>query len=114
MLGGVLDIKPIIEIDKDGALVATEKVRGRQKSLKRIVDIACEHGVELDKQIISVVHGNDQETCDKVAEMMMERAHCRGIIKSWVGCAIGAHTGPGIVAVVFSNASDEKYAQYLK
>ena len=114
VLGGVLDIKPIIEIDKDGALVATEKVRGRQKSLKRIVDIACEHGVELDKQIISVVHGNDQETCDKVAEMMMERAHCRGIIKSWVGCAIGAHTGPGIVAVVFSNASDEKYAQYLK
>ena len=76
--------------------------------------LANDETLEKIERVISVVHGNDQETCDRVAEMMMERAHCRGIIKSWVGCAIGAHTGPGIVAVVFSNASDEKYAQYLK
>lgn len=114
VVGGVLDIKPIIEINEEGALVSTEKIRGRQKSLKRIVDIACAHGVELEKQIISVVHGNDPATCDKVAQMMTEKAHCRGVIKSWVGCAIGAHTGPGIIGIVFLNASEEKYAEYLK
>ena len=114
VVGGVLDIKPIIEINEEGALVSTEKIRGRQKSLKRIVDIACTHGVELEKQIISVVHGNDPATCDKVAQMMTEKAHCRGVIKSWVGCAIGAHTGPGIIGIVFLNASEEKYAEYLK
>lgn len=114
VLGGVLDIKPIIEVDENGALTATEKIRGRQKSLKRVVDLVCERGADLDKQIIGVVHGNDPETCDKVSNMVMERTHCRGIIKSWVGCAIGAHTGPGIIGVVFLNASEEKYAEYLK
>ena len=34
VLGGVLDVKPIIEVNDEGALVAFEKVRGRHKSLK--------------------------------------------------------------------------------
>ncbi len=114
VLGGVLDLKPIIEVNDDGALVAIEKVRGRHKSLKRCVELVGERGVELDKQIIGVVHGNDPETCDKVADMLTEKYHCKGIIKSWVGCAIGAHTGPGIIGIVFLSAGEEKYAEYLK
>lgn len=65
VLGGVLDLKPIIEVNDDGALVAIEKVRGRHKSLKRCVELVGERGVELDKQVIGVVHGNDPETCEK-------------------------------------------------
>ena len=114
VLGGVLDLKPIIEINQDGALVATEKIRGRHKSLKRCVELVGERGVELDKQIISVVHGNEPETCEKVCAMLEEKYHCHDIIRSWVGCAIGAHTGPGIIGIVFLNASEEKYAEYLK
>ena len=114
VLGGVLDVKPIIEVNDEGALVAFEKMRGRHKSLKRCVEQVGERGVELDKQIIGVVHGNDPKTCEQVCEVLMEKYHCRGIIKSWVGCAIGAHTGPGIIGIVFLSASEEKYADYLK
>ncbi len=114
VLGGVLDVKPIIEVNDEGALVAFEKVRGRHKSLKRCVELVGERGVELDKQIIGVVHGNAPKTCEQVCEVLMEKYHCRGIIKSWVGCAIGAHTGPGIIGIVFLSASEEKYADYLK
>lgn len=114
VLGGVLDVKPIIEVNDEGALVAFEKVRGRHKSLKRCVELVGERGVELDKQIIGVVHGNDPKTCEQVCEVLMEKYHCCGIIKSWVGCAIGAHTGPGIIGIVFLSASEEKYADYLK
>ena len=114
VLGGVLDVKPIIEVNDEGALVAFEKVRGQHKSLKRCVELVGERGVELDKQIIGVVHGNDPKTCEQVCEVLMEKYHCRGIIKSWVGCAIGAHTGPGIIGIVFLSASEEKYADYLK
>lgn len=114
VLGGVLDVKPIIEVNDEGALVAFEKVRGRHKSLKHCVELVGERGVELDKQIIGVVHGNDPKICDHVCEVLTEKYHCRGIIKSWVGCAIGAHTGPGIIGIVFLSASEEKYADYLK
>lgn len=110
----MLDIKPIIEVNDDGALVAIEKVRGRHKSLKRIVDIVGERGVELDKQTIAVVHGNDAATCEKVKGMLMEKYHCKDVIGSFVGCAIGAHTGPGVIGIVFLSGSQEKYAEYLK
>ncbi len=114
VLGGVLDLKPIIEVNDDGALVAFEKVRGRTKSLKRCVEIVGERGVKLEQQVIGIVHGNDKETCDRVKDMLMEQYHCRGIIESQVGCAIGAHTGPGIIGIVFLSADEEKYAEYLK
>lgn len=114
VVGGVLDIKPIIEVNDDGALVAFEKVRGRMKSLKRCVDLVGERGVDLEKQEIAVVHGNDPETCTKVKEMLTEKYHCKNIIESQVGCAIGAHTGPGIIGIVFLSASEEKYREYLK
>lgn len=113
VLGGVLDLKPIIEVNREGALQAIEKVRGRQKSLKRCVELVGERGCELDKQRIAVVHGNDAATCEKVCTMLTEKYGCQEIIRSWVGCAIGAHTGPGIIGIVFLNASEEKYAEYL-
>ncbi|WFR58258.1 DegV family protein [Anaerocolumna sp. AGMB13025] len=99
--GGLLDIKPIIEINEDGALVAIEKVRGRMKSLKRLVDIAGERGVDLENQTIGLVHGDDIQTLNTVKEMMIEKYGCRNFIESYVGCAIGAHTGPGIIGVIF-------------
>lgn len=114
VLGGVLDLKPIIEVNDDGALVAIEKVRGRMKSLKRCVEIVGERGVGLENQEIGIVHGNDPEVCAKVKEMLEEKYHCKKIIESQVGCAIGAHTGPGIIGIVFLSASEEKYAEYLK
>lgn len=114
VLGGVLDIKPVIDVDDNGALNAIEKVRGRGKSLKRIVEIVGERGVELDQQIIGVCHGNDPAACKKVQDMLLEKYHCKGILESFVGCAIGAHTGPGIIGIVFLSASEEKYRKYLQ
>ncbi len=113
VLGGILDIKPIIEVNDDGALVAFEKVRGRQKSLKRCVELVGERGVNLDRQVIAMVHGNDREAFDRTKQMLEEAYHCKGIIESRVGCAIGAHTGPGIIGIVFLSASEEAYAKWL-
>nr|WP_246240695.1 DegV family protein [Anaerocolumna sedimenticola] len=99
--GGLLDIKPIIEVDNNGALVAIEKVRGRIRSLKRLVDIVGERGVDLTSQTIGLVHGDDIETMNMVKNMLIEKYGCRTFLESYVGCAIGAHTGPGIIGIIF-------------
>ncbi len=99
--GGLLDIKPIIEINDDGALVAIEKVRGRMRSIKRLVEIAGERGDDLTSQTIGLVHGDDKPTLQIVKEMLIEKYGCRNFIESYVGCAIGAHTGPGIIGIIF-------------
>ena len=42
------------------------------------------------------------------------RYHVKGFLEGRVGCAIGAHTGPGILGIVFLNETNEKYEEYLK
>ncbi len=99
--GGLLDIKPIIEITDAGALQAIEKVRGRGKSLKRIVEIVGERGKDLKEQTIGLVHGDDKKTIEEVKEMLREKYGCQNFLESYIGCAIGAHTGPGVIGVIF-------------
>lgn len=99
--GGLLDIKPIIEVNNDGALKSIEKVRGRQKSIKRMIEIVGERGADLTWQTVGVVHGDDAVTMQSVKEMLSEAYGCKHFQDNFVGCAIGAHTGPGIIGIVF-------------
>ena len=99
--GGLLDIKPMIEVNDDGALVSFEKVRGRKKSLQRLIDLVGERGNDIENQVIALLHGDCEETMLEVKEEIERRYHPKEIKTNYVGCAIGAHTGPGIIAVIF-------------
>lgn len=101
--GSLLDIKPIIQVNDIGALESIEKVRGRQKSLKRLVEMVGEIGKDLPNQIIGLLHGDDKETLEVVKEMLKNTYGCKHFMENYVGCAIGAHTGPGIIGIIFLN-----------
>lgn len=111
--GTVLDVKPIIIVDENGSLKAVEKVRGWKKAQKRILDMVGEKGKSLEKQVIGVCYGTDKEAYDHIREELKERYHVKGLIEGRVGCAIGAHTGPGILGIVFLNEINEAYEPYL-
>lgn len=104
--GGLLDIKPIIRVNKEGALEAFEKVRGRHRSIKRLVELTGERGADLQNQTIGLVHGDCHDTLLEIKRMLTEKYGCTKFIENYVGCAIGAHTGPGIVAITFLNEAD--------
>ncbi len=114
LAGTVLDIKPIIIVDENGALKAVEKVRGWKKAQKRILDMVGEKGADLEKQVVGVCYGTDREAYDYLKEQLVERYHVKGLLEGRVGCAIGAHTGPGILGIVFLYEINEKYVEYLK
>lgn len=101
--GTILDLKPIIIVTKTGALSAIEKVRGRQKSLKRIVDLVGERGFDPKQQKIGLVHGDCIDALHQVRDMLTEKYGCHDFVESYVGCAIGAHTGPGIIGITLLN-----------
>lgn len=109
--GGLLDIKPIIHVNDNGALESIEKIRGRQKSLKRLIEIVGERGVSLDTQTIGVVHGDEAVTMENMKKELLQTYSCSKFLDNYVGCAIGAHTGPGIIGIVFLNERSpyEKY-----
>jgi DegV family protein with EDD domain len=110
--GGLLDIKPIIEVTDLGKLESIEKVRGRQKSLKRILEIVGERGADLNLQTVGVVHGDDAQTMEFIKEQLSSIYGCQLFLENYVGCAIGAHTGPGIIGIIFLNETSP-YAEYL-
>lgn len=112
-LGEALDMKPVLIVDDKGSLQVLRTVRGHKKSLKALVDYAAEHGVNLDSQLLSVCHGEDEEALNFTLELIRERLHPADICISTVGCAIGAHTGRGIVGLCFLDASEDRYEKYL-
>lgn len=101
--GSLLDIKPIIEITDEGALQAFEKIRGRNKSIKRVIELVGERGKDLNHQVIGIAHGDCLETAEAIRDELSERYGCKTFLINFVGCAIGAHTGAGIIGVVFLN-----------
>ena len=103
ILGTVINIKPILYFNKEGKLVALDKVRGRKKSLATLVDnMAARLGDYKDKQVfVGIVHGDCEEEAQNVASMITERLGYTNIVIRPIGPSIGAHSGPGAIGVIF-------------
>lgn len=108
-----LDMKPIMTVDENGALSVLKTVRGRKKSLRSLIDYAKEKGYHLENQTIAICHGEDPESLNVVQSLIKEEFNPKSILVSVVGCAIGAHTGRGIIGFCFFDADDGKYAHYF-
>ncbi len=101
-VGGLLNIKPILDVE-DGELVPLEEKRGRQRVLDRIIELMEERGENLDEQIIGISHGDDPEGAKKLKRMIQNKFKAQGYVVNMIGSAIGAHSGPGTLAVYFLN-----------
>lgn len=112
VVGGVLDIKPIIHMDENGSLKAIEKVRGRSRSLKRMVELIGEWCGNPGEQLFGICHGDDYDTMKQVEKMVTETYGNVEFLENFVGCAIGAHTGTGIIGIVFLD-EESKYKKWL-
>ncbi|NLM46834.1 MAG: DegV family protein [Firmicutes bacterium] len=99
-VGGILNIKPILHV-VDGKLVPLEKVRGKNKVIRRMVEIMGERGSKLQEQTVGISHGDDLDAANKLMEAVTEAYGCQDFIISSIGCAIGAHSGPGTLALFF-------------
>ncbi len=101
-IGGLLNIKPLLDVE-DGKLIPIEKIRGRKKVMKRILEIMEERGDNLENQLIGISHGDDLEAALKVKEMIKNEFGSKKFIVNSIGSAIGAHSGPGTLAIFFLN-----------
>ncbi|WP_274361806.1 DegV family protein [Paenibacillus thermotolerans] len=105
-IGVLLNIKPILHVEA-GKLVPLEKVRGRKKVFARIVDIMAERGADLADQTIGISHGDDLEAAEELKALISERFGTKSFFISMIGAAVGAHAGPGTIAVFFLNAKED-------
>ncbi len=101
-VGGMLKIKPVLHVE-DGKLVPIEKIRGKNKVVKRMVDIMKERGVNLQSQLIGITHGDDLESAEKLKSAIQEAFGSERFVIHEVGATIGSHSGPGTLALFFLN-----------
>ncbi|MBR2155426.1 MAG: DegV family protein, partial [Clostridia bacterium] len=100
-IGTMLNIKPVMHMDNEGHLVAVGKVRGRKTSLKELVNSMEASWLPEENPTIFISHGDCLEDAEYVASLIREKLGVNDIRINYVGPVIGAHTGPGVVALFF-------------
>lgn len=102
-VGTVINIKPMLHVDNEGHLIPLSKVRGRKKSLIALVDaMERQIGSWRDKNdIIFISHGDALEEAEYVASLIKERLGYDSFLINYVGSTIGAHSGPGTMALFY-------------
>lgn len=99
VLGTMIQIKPIIHMDKQGCLQVVGKERGRKKALNKIVDMAAKQIPGWENDLAMVTHGDCIEDAEYVAKQVREKLGIQEVLINNIGTVIGSHTGPGVVAV---------------
>ncbi len=102
-MGTVLNIKPVLHVDSEGKLVAMSKVRGRKKALVAMVDeMEKKIGSYKDKNdIVFISHADALEDAEFVKNEVSLRFGINAFIINYICPTIGAHSGPGTVALFF-------------
>ena len=101
VVGSMLSIKPVMHVDNEGHLIKIGTARGRKASIRALADEAGKRGIDLQNQTIFISHGDCLEDANFLADIMRSRFNVRDVVISYVGPVIGAHSGPGTVALFF-------------
>lgn len=103
VIGTLINAKPILHVDNEGHLIPLNNVRGRKKALIALVDQmeARFDGYKDQNDIFFISHGDCQEDAEFVAAQVKERFGIPDYLIHYVSPTIGAHSGPGTVALFF-------------
>lgn len=103
VVGTVLNIKPLLHVDDEGHLVSVGKSRGRRKSLLELVDMMAERIGSFDgkNDIFFISHGDCIEDAEFVRDEVKARFGIENCMINHIGPTIGAHAGPGTIALFF-------------
>ncbi len=100
-VGTMLDLKPIISEAADGTLTANDKIRGRKKAIAFIVDKMLEFAPDPAESPIIVLNADSIEDAERTKALVEQKLPGANVLIENVGPVIGAHAGPGTIALCF-------------
>lgn len=101
IMGTLLDIKPILNVDSEGKLAPVTKVKGRKKSIRALAEELNKRIANSEEQTIFINHGDCLEDAKYLEKLILEKHKVKEIIIAEIGPTVGAHTGPGVLALFF-------------
>lgn len=101
IIGTLINVKPVLHVSNEGKLTPLNNVRGRKKALIALVDNMEKRISGYTNDTVFISHGDCPEDAQNVASMIKERFGISDIVINYVCPTIGAHSGPGTVALFF-------------
>ncbi|MCR4777661.1 MAG: DegV family protein [Lachnospiraceae bacterium] len=107
VIGTLVNVKPVLHVDNEGHLIPLCNVRGRKKSLITLVDNMEEaiKGCDLENDIVFISHGDSEEDAKFVADQVKSRFGIESFLINIISPTIGAHAGPGTIALFHMGTS---------
>lgn len=100
LVGTVLGIKPILHVDDEGHLINVDKVRSRKGSIRALCDKYGE--LHVDPSIpVFISQADCYDEADALGQMIKDRYGVKEVLVTDIGPVIGAHAGPGTIALFF-------------
>jgi DegV family protein with EDD domain len=100
--GTMLNIKPVLHVDNEGHLIPLEKVMGRKKSILALVKHMKETAIQpVSDQTVFITHGDCLEDAELLRDMVSDELGVTDIHINYIDPVIGAHSGPGTLALYF-------------
>lgn len=100
LVGTLLNIKPVLHVDDEGHLISMTKVRGRKAALKALADKVGELALDTSGTIY-ISHGDCMDDVDELNNILKQDYNNQIEYIADVGAVIGAHSGPGTLAIFF-------------
>ncbi len=100
-IGSILKVKPVLHVDNKGYLIPMEKVQGRKKSLKALLNKVEETAIHPEDQVVFISHGDCLEDAQYLENLLKKQLGVKEVMISLIGPVIGSHSGPGTVAIFF-------------
>lgn len=101
LLASILNIKPVMHCDDDGRLTAVGKVLGRKKSILAMVDKMVQTIENPEEQVIFIGHGDCVADAEFMISKIKEKIKVKEFVTHYIDPVIGAHSGPGTLALFF-------------
>ncbi len=101
ILGSMLQIKPVLHVDNDGHLINMAKARGRNASIRALAERMKATVTDPAGQVVFISHGDCAQEAEQLAEIIKKEIGVKEIHINFVGPVIGAHAGPGTIALFF-------------
>ncbi len=101
VVGSALGIKPVLHVDNEGHLINIGKARGRKASIVALFDAMKRTAITDKYKTVFISHGDCEEEAKLLADMVENEFHPDRIVINYVGPVIGAHSGPGTIALFY-------------
>jgi DegV family protein with EDD domain len=102
ILGTMLQIKPVMHVSDTGHLEPIGKAFGRRKSLEELAERVAKTIINPEEQTVYINHGDCLKDAEYLAQEIAKRVKVGGFDYSLLNVVIGAHSGPGTIAVFFA------------